>query len=69
MQELAGVEVGVEYGPPRAGDVRDSLADIAAAHAAFGFAPAVPIEGRGLEEYMEWVTNDPLTRARLAAEA
>ncbi len=45
------------------GDVRDSLADISAAHAAFGFTPAVPIEGRGLEEYMAWVANDPLTPA------
>jgi len=69
MQEVGDARVGVEYGPERPGDVRDSLADISAAHAAFGFAPAVPIGGRGLEEYMEWVANDPLTRARLEAEA
>ena len=69
MQEIGDVEVGVEYGPERPGDVRDSLADISAAHAAFGFSPAVPIEGRGLEEYMDWVTHDPLTKARLEAEA
>ncbi len=69
MQEVSGVQVGVEYGPERPGDVRDSLADISAARAAFGFAPAVPIEGRGLEEYMDWVAHDPLTRARLEAGA
>jgi UDP-glucose 4-epimerase len=68
MQEVSGVQVGVEYGPPRPGDVRDSLADISAARAAFGYEPTVPIEGRGLEEYMEWVAHDPLTRARLDAE-
>jgi UDP-glucose 4-epimerase len=69
MQEVSGIEVGVEHGPPRPGDVRDSLADISAARAALGFAPAVPIEGRGLQEYMEWVAHDPLTLARLEAEA
>jgi len=69
MQQVSGIEVGVEHGPPRPGDVRDSLADISAARAALGFAPAVPIEGRGLQEYMEWVAHDPLTLARLEAEA
>jgi len=69
MQDVSGVQVGVEHGPERPGDVRDSLADISAAHAAFGFTPAVPIEGRGLEEYMEWVAHDSLTLARLEAEA
>ena len=69
MQEVSGVHVGVEYAPPRPGDVRDSLADISAAHAAFGYAPSVPIEGRGLTEYMAWVAADPLTRARLEAES
>jgi len=69
MQGVSGVQVGVEYGPERPGDVRDSLADISAAQAALGFAPSVPIEGRGLSEYMEWVMRDPLTRARLNAES
>ena len=69
MQEVSGAHVGVEYAPERPGDVRDSLADISAARAAFGFAPVVPIEGRGLEMYMEWVAHDPLTLARLEAEA
>ncbi len=68
MQDVSGVHVGVEYGPERPGDVRDSLADISAAHAAFGFAPSVPIDGRGLSEYMAWIAADPLTRARLEKE-
>ena len=69
MQAVYGVHVGIEYGPERPGDVRDSLADISAAHAAFGFAPSVPIEGRGLAEYMAWVAADPLTRARMEAKS
>jgi UDP-glucose 4-epimerase len=68
MQAVSGVEVGVVYAPPRQGDVRDSLADITAARTAFAYSPAVPIEGRGLQEYMDWVARDPLTRARLEAE-
>ena len=44
-----GIEPTVLHGPPRAGDVRDSLADIGAATAALGFVPAVSIEG-GLAE-------------------
>ncbi len=69
MQEASDREVGVEYGPERPGDVRDSLADISAARAAFGFAPSVRIEGPGLREYMEWVAHDPVTQARLVGEA
>jgi UDP-glucose 4-epimerase len=53
MQNAAGREVGVQYAPPRKGDVRDSLADIRAARQAFGFAPLVGLED-GLKEYMEW---------------
>lgn len=69
MQEVSGVQVGVECGPQRPVDVRDSLAEISAAHAAFGFAPSVLIGGRGLSEYVTWVAADPLTRARLEAES
>jgi UDP-glucose 4-epimerase len=43
----------VEYGPPRKGDVRDSLADVSAAGAAIGFVPTVQLE-EGLREYMTW---------------
>jgi len=41
--------------------VRDSLADIRAAAAAFGFAPAVRIED-GLAEYARWA-GDELRRS------
>ena len=65
MQRAAGREVGVEYAGPRKGDVRDSLAAIDAARAAFGYAPTVDLE-TGLPEYLAWVADDPVTRRRLA---
>lgn len=41
------------YGPPRAGDVRDSLADISAAREAFGYEPLVGFE-EGLRRTVAW---------------
>jgi len=41
--ELAGRALTPEYRPPRAGDVRDSLADIRAAHDVLGYEPIVDI--------------------------
>ncbi len=65
MQRLAGREVGVEYAPPRPGDVRDSLAATAAANAAFGFSPSVGLD-EGLADYLPWIAHDPVTLRRLA---
>jgi len=64
MEKVSGVSVGVEYGPERPGDVRDSLADVTKAREAFGFDPSSNIES-GLREYMEWIKNDPVTKKRL----
>lgn len=47
----------VRHGPARPGDVRHSLADIGAARAAFGYAPAVALEN-GLGEYLAWARSD-----------
>jgi UDP-glucose 4-epimerase len=47
----------VEHGPPRKGDVRDSLADISAASSAFGYKPHVQLE-EGLAEYMQWARGE-----------
>ena len=49
----SGVPAVVQYGPPRQGDVRHSLADISAAQAAFGYQPSVTL-AEGLREYMDW---------------
>ena len=53
LAEVAGLPAMIEYGPPRAGDVRHSLADVSAARQAFGFEPTVALEA-GLREYMGW---------------
>ena len=52
---------GIEYGPPRAGDVRHSLADVSAATSAFGFAPSSDIQS-GLRRYVSWARSE-ITRA------
>ncbi|RXH58540.1 SDR family oxidoreductase [Granulicella sibirica] len=44
---------GPKYGPERAGDVRDSLADISAAREAFGYAPELGFE-EGLRRTVAW---------------
>jgi len=64
IQEAAGQEVGVQYTPPRQGDVRDSLADITAARQSFGFAPRIRLVD-GLREYMVWVRQDSITFGQL----
>jgi len=53
MYRHAKIEPRIQYGPPRKGDVRDSLADISAAHDAFGYTPSVGLD-EGLAEYVEW---------------
>ncbi len=53
LEAASGMKADVVHGPPRPGDVRDSLADIQAAREAFGFAPEVELE-EGLPEYFEW---------------
>lgn len=60
MQSASGMKATVEYGPPRPGDVRDSLADISAARVALGFSPSVDFEA-GLREYMTWLKTDMMS--------
>jgi nucleoside-diphosphate-sugar epimerase len=50
--ELAGVRVEPEYRPVRAGDVRDSLADISAARELLAYDPAVDVRD-GLKRTFE----------------
>ncbi|NDJ86162.1 MAG: SDR family oxidoreductase [Chloroflexi bacterium] len=57
MQDVSGIQPTVDYGPPRAGDVRHSLADISAARAAFGYQPTVELRA-GLDEYMKWFAEE-----------
>jgi UDP-glucose 4-epimerase len=62
LAAAAGLEPRVQYAPPRAGDVRDSLADISAARSAFSFQPAVGLD-EGLAEYVRWARQECLRHA------
>ncbi|MCW5983300.1 MAG: SDR family oxidoreductase [Bryobacteraceae bacterium] len=53
LQELEGVSLPARYGPPRAGDVRHSQADIAAAVRDLGHRPAFSLE-EGMKRTLEW---------------
>jgi UDP-N-acetylglucosamine/UDP-N-acetyl-alpha-D-glucosaminouronate 4-epimerase len=53
IMEILGKKVPVLYDKPRAGDVRDSLADITRAKNAFGYAPEYTIK-TGLQETIPW---------------
>jgi UDP-glucose 4-epimerase len=57
MIAASGIRPVVQFGPPRKGDVRHSLADISAAGKAFGFEPTVTLEA-GLKEYMAWCQQE-----------
>jgi UDP-glucose 4-epimerase len=54
--QAGGVEPNVEHAAPRPGDVRDSLADIRAARAAFAYEPLITLE-EGLPEYVHWARS------------
>ena len=53
LEKMEGVEIPPAYGPPRAGDVRHSMADTEAAAAELGHAPRFGIE-EGLKRTLEW---------------
>ena len=65
IQRLAGTNVDVQYGPPRPGDVRDSLADVTLAARRFGYEPSVDLED-GLHDYLSWLRDDMVSAAKRA---
>jgi UDP-glucose 4-epimerase len=58
IMELTGITVPLIFYPPRAGDVRDSLADITRARQAFGYAPEYTVK-TGLAETVKWYRDMP----------
>jgi UDP-glucose 4-epimerase len=64
LQDITGVRIEAQYGPPRAGDVRDSQADTSAAVRELGHAPQFTLE-EGLRRTFEWYkATAPATVAR-----
>ena len=53
LRELTGFGGSPAYGPPRAGDIRDSLADISLARELLGYEPKVDFR-EGLRRTVEW---------------
>ena len=56
VKEITGATVDPVYGPPRAGDVRDSLADITKARQLLGYTPIVGLE-EGLRQTVAWFAS------------
>jgi UDP-glucose 4-epimerase len=53
LNRLIGRDLPIEYGPPRAGDVRHSLADIGRAKQLLGYTPAFDV-AEGLARTLAW---------------
>jgi len=56
LAEIIGYKGQLQYAPPRAGDVKHSLADISRTKEAMGYEPTVGFEG-GLRRTVEWYTQ------------
>src|SRR5262249_49388563 len=63
IKKLVNGNVEPKYGPPRAGDVRDSQADIGKAQRLLGYAPTVSCE-EGLANTVEWYRSTQSAAAR-----
>ncbi|BBO79225.1 UDP-glucose 4-epimerase-like protein [Desulfosarcina widdelii] len=55
--EIAGIELPPAFGPPRPGDIRDSVADIGTIRRELAFAPEVGLR-QGLEKTLAWVQSE-----------
>jgi nucleoside-diphosphate-sugar epimerase len=56
LQKLEGIDIPAKFAPARAGDVRDSQADITAAVRDLGHAPRYSFE-EGIRRTLEWYRN------------
>jgi UDP-glucose 4-epimerase len=62
LQEIEGVRIAARYGPPRAGDVRDSQADTTSAVRELGHAPQFSFE-QGMKATLDWYRGEHRSRA------
>jgi nucleoside-diphosphate-sugar epimerase len=58
LKKLTGSSLIASHGPARAGDVRDSQADISKAHRLLGYQPHVSFE-EGLRRTLAWIEKQP----------
>ena len=63
LQKIEGVSIPAQYGPVRAGDVRDSQADTTAAVHELGHSPRFTIED-GLRRTLQWYRESLVTAAK-----
>ena len=63
MRTLIGADVRPNYAPTRAGDVRDSQADISKARTILGYEPIVSFED-GLKNTLDWYRTAGAAAAR-----
>lgn len=66
LQKIEGVSLPAKYGPPRAGDVRDSQADVTAAVQELGHAPRFTFE-EGLRLTLAWYRESLSGKAQTSA--
>ena len=57
MSAASGLQATIAHGPPRKGDIRDSLADISAARERLGYEPTVGLQ-EGLPQYVDWAKKE-----------
>ena len=67
MRDLVGADVEPIYEEPRAGDVKDSQADISKAQRLLGYHPIVSFE-EGLRNTVNWYWRTVTTASRVMTE-
>jgi nucleoside-diphosphate-sugar epimerase len=57
LEKITGKKIEAKYDPPRAGDIRDSQADVSLAHKVLGYQPLVHFE-EGLRRTWDWYKSN-----------
>ena len=68
ISALAGADMDPHYGPPRSGDVQDSLAGLDRIRSLLGYEVEVPLR-EGLQRTYEWFEGEWRTPAAAMAHA